>query len=137
MIRQFGVICFFLVLIGCGTLSKINSMPPEQLRTVNNPYNLCNAYVSKKTQSVKDELMRREFIPKDEWALIDKSQITIGMSEQGLACAWGTPSLSGYGSINETVSKHGVRKQWVYRKCENCKNRYVYTVNGKIKSWQN
>jgi hypothetical protein len=98
--------------------------------------NLCNAYAHSKLEKAKAELIRRNDIPDDEWPDIEDKKIRIGMSELGLVCSWGKPSL--YGTINKTVNRYGESKQWAYRPCTSCKAKYVvYTENGKITSWQN
>jgi len=107
---------------------------PEELRTENS-FNLCNAYAYSKSEKAKAELKRRNAIPDDEWSVIEQKKIRMGMSELGLVCSWGKPSL--YGTINKTVTRYGERKQWVYRSCSSCKGQYVYTENGKVTSWQN
>jgi hypothetical protein len=108
-------------------------MSQEELKQLN-AFNLCQAYYFHKDQGAKKELIRRDVISSDEWSLIEKGSLAIGMSELAFICSWGEPDIQG--TMNETVTKYGVNRQWVYR-CDYCKTRYVYTENGKITSWQN
>ena len=135
MFRNIVITLYFVILAGCaGSPARIGMMSPEELRAENS-YNLCNAYAFDKSEKSKNELIRREAIPKEEWPIIEQKKIIIGMSELGLICSWGLPGIDG--NVNKTVTAGGVRKQWVYRGCRVCKGKYVYTENGKITGWQN
>jgi hypothetical protein len=81
-----------------------------------------------------DELQKRNVITDDEWWLIADHKIQVGMSELALLASWGSPGL--YGAINRTATSAGVQIQWVYRNCQGCRTRYVYTQDGKVVSWQ-
>ena len=121
-----GLIVF---LNGC-----ISTMSPEALKSENS-YDLCKYYASSKSENVKLELIWRGAIPDNEWPLIEKKLIQLGMSELGLVCSWGIPN-----QINKTVVRWGTRKQWIYcpygyYNSHDCQ--YVYTDNGKITAWQN
>jgi len=54
--------------------------------------------------------------------IILNGQIRIGMTEQMLIESWGKPER-----INETITRYGIRKQYVYSS-----SRYVYVENGEI-----
>jgi len=132
MLRKIGLISLIVFLGGCaGSSARIGMMSPEELQAENS-YNLCNAYAFSKSENAKAELIRRNAIPDDEWPVIEQKKIRMGMSELGLVCSWGYPSI-----INKTVTRYGERKQWVYRSCSSCKGQYVYTENGKVTNWQN
>jgi hypothetical protein len=53
--------------------------------------------------------------------------IWIGMTELMLIDSWGQPK-----EINNTVTKYGTKKQFVYGN-----GRFVYVENGKVEAWQN
>ena len=135
MLRKLSIMSLIIFLGGCaGSPASIGMKSPEELRAENS-YNLCNAYAFSKSEKAKAELKRRNAIPDDEWPVIEQKKIRMGMSELGLVCSWGNPSL--YGTINKSVTRYGERKQWVYRSCSSCKGQYVYTENGKVTSLQN
>jgi len=121
-----GLIVF---LSGC-----ISMMSPEALKSEDS-YDLCKNYYFTRSEKVKLELAWRNAIPYDEWPLIEKKLIRLGMSELGLVCSWGLPRR-----INKTVTRRGTRKQWIYcpygyYNSHDCQ--YVYTDNGKITALQN
>jgi hypothetical protein len=128
-------IVFIIFLMACvGSPLHISMMSSEEL-SHQDSYLLCNAYALKRSKNIKTELLKRNIIPPKEWQPIDQGEIKRGMSELGLICSWGYPTING--SINETVGSWGVHKQWVYRLCSTCSSQYVYTENGKITGWQN
>lgn len=133
--RGFLTLLIAGILSGCaGSPARIAMMSQEELKSVDS-HDLCFAYDMNHSEEIKAELKRRDAIPEKEWALIDQNKINIGMSELGLVCSWGGVGL--YGSVNKSVGSWGVHKQWVYRACRSCSANYVYTENGKVKSWQN
>lgn len=136
---MFSRVLFFAalaaLLYGCaGSPARIGMMSAAELAAVDS-WDLCNAYAYNGSESARAELERRSAIPADEWVLIDKKQIAIGMSELGLMCSWGSVGYTG--GVNQSVGQYGAHKQWVYRSCRYCKTKYVYTDNGKITGWQN
>lgn len=135
MVKKLSFTIFVIVIASCaGSPARIGMMSPQELKSENS-FNLCNAYANWGSDNVKAELIRRGEIPEDEWSLIEQKEIRIGMSELGLVCSWGRPSIDG--NVNESVGSWGVDKQWVYRACSSCSAQYVYTKNGKVSSWQN
>ncbi len=131
-IKLLVIFLFVAMLQGCaGSPFRISMMSSEEIKA-ESTFNLCNAYAFSGSSKAEVELLRRNTIPGSEWLAIKKNKINIGMSEDSLACSWGRPER-----INTTVTRHGVRKQWVYSSCDRCKRRYVYTSNGSIVSWQN
>ena len=127
-----------LLLTGCAAQSsfRLSMMSPEELmdETINE-LNLCHSYSRNNSDKIKTELLRRDSITRNDWALISQKKIQRGMSELALVCSWGAPGL--YGSRNQSVGSWGVHTQWVYRSCDICSAKYVYTENGKVTSWQN
>ena len=73
----------------------------------------------------REELQRRHAIEGTEWSLILEGKIKLGMSELGLACAWG-PAPS-----NRTVTAAGIHRQYIYGD-----GTLVYTDNGRVTAWQ-
>ena len=74
--------------------------------------------------------------PKTEESTPEKPQIvkkedpTIGMTpEEVKNSTWGDPS-----DINKTITKYGVREQWVYR--SSVKNKYIYFEDGLVTAIQ-
>lgn len=57
---------------------------------------------------------------------VAKGLIWIGMTEEMLLDSWGKPN-----DINQTVTRYGSRKQYVYSGSQ-----YVYVVNGIVDAWQ-
>ncbi len=131
---KFIIIVLVVTFAGCaGSPARIGMMSSEELREINS-LNLCNAYAFNGSEPAKIELQRRNVVTDEEWALIEKKQLRVGMSQLGLICSWGKPGT--YGSINKTVTQYGESIQWVYRSCEACKTTYVYTDKGKVTTWQ-
>lgn len=60
---------------------------------------------------------------------IAERKIWLGMDEEQLIASWGHPT-----DINRTVSAHGSREQWVYRR--SYQTSYVYLEEGSVTSWQ-
>lgn len=98
---------------------------------------LCNAYYEARNEqnraSYKAEIERRNLISHDEWDVIDKKQVRIGMSVCALRASWG-PAKE-----NSTTTRYGYSIQHVYRLswCRRCKVQYVYTSGGKVTAIQN
>ena len=135
MNRTIFTMSVLLLLVGCaGSPARLAMMSPDELKAESS-LNLCNAYDNNGSEKIIAELKRRGEISDEEWGLIEQKKIRIGMSELALVCSWGGPGL--YGSVNESVSRWGVHKQWVYRACSSCGAQYVYTENGKVTSWKN
>ena len=132
--RIFALLLISGILASCaGSPVRIAMMSQEELKSVDS-HDLCFAYDMNHSEKIKAELKRRAAIPEHEWPLIDQNKIKLGMSELGLVCSWGGVGL--YGAVNQSVGSWGVHKQWVYRACHSCRANYVYTENGKVKSWQ-
>lgn len=62
----------------------------------------------------------------DEWALIEKRKIAIGMREGAMVCSWGDPN-----STNRTLTTGAERRQYVYGD-----RTFVYTTNGTVDAIQ-
>lgn len=85
---------------------------------------LCEHVYRRKSEVAKAELKRRNAFSAEDWRLIDKQNIRVGMKEAGLICAFG-PSR-----VNRTVRANFVHKQYVYGDV------YVYVENGVITAFQ-
>lgn len=77
--------------------------------------------LKKQVVEAKNELKRRKLYSKNEWRLIEKEKIQVGMSKKALLCSWGTPQR-----INR--SSYGP-DQYVYF------NQYVYLERNYIVAW--
>jgi len=64
------------------------------------------------------------WIPK-VWRAIEKSEIYIGMTKEMVLMSWGSPK-----DVNRTITRWGVREQWVYD------SQYLYFENGKLTTIQ-
>ena len=65
--------------------------------------------------------------PKRVWAAIDKGTVFIGMTSAQAQESWGEPD-----DINRTISRAGVREQWVYGM-----GSYLYFEDGILTTIQN
>ena len=74
---------------------------------------------------VKKEATRRRLLI--DYALVSASKIRLGISECQLLASWGEPE-----SRNRSVGPWGEHIQHVY-----AGQSFVYTENGRVKSWQN
>lgn len=85
-------------------------------------------------ESYFQETQKRRLLTAQEYTAIRERQIGLGMSECALFASWGRPTRA-----NRSVSRNGVRVQYVYRHSGYYASttRYVYTEDGKITSWQN
>jgi hypothetical protein len=135
MYKKLILVVLPLLAFGCaGSPARVLLTGANKLQAVSS-FDLCKAYFLRPAAKLELELKKRhEFTPK-EWAFIEQQKIYIGMREVALVCGWGRPGL--FGSISESASQAGIRKQWVYRACPACKALYVYTENGKVTGWKN
>lgn len=102
---------------------------------------LCDVYARTSDQRAYEEIKRRDLLTDEERKHVLGRQITLGMSEIAVICAWGQPS-----DVNRTVGSWGVHEQWVYcgrdawgqRRTYPCiASNYVYFENGEVSAWQN
>jgi hypothetical protein len=70
-------------------------------------------------------LTRRQALTASDWALVDRREIGIGMSQCGLLAAWGVPD-----QVRREVTAAGEEVQFVYL------GRRVLLVGGRIKSFR-
>ena len=124
------------VLVGCaGSPFSLAMMSAEELASQESG-DLCNAWAfggHKESGELFAELKRRDELTEDEWSSAEEEEIFIGMSELGLVCSWGYPSI--YGDINESNYGDGIERQWVYRAGSYSDATYVYTKGGAISAW--
>lgn len=116
-----------VVLSGCE-----QPMAPDRLAGMTD-YELCQKYSSYRvsgadhlTQQFLDELVRRKAVSTSELAQIKGLKISVGMREVVAMCSWGpveaTNETGGYGATTKQLVMYG--------------NDYVYTENGRVRSWQ-
>lgn len=86
---------------------------------------LCHNFSRSRQPLVRAELQKRKLFSSDEWELIDKKQVRIGMTELALICSWGDTKR------NRSVGAWGEHIQYVYPS-----NSFVYVENGVVTSWQ-
>lgn len=122
------VICACAALLcGCaGSPARIGMASPAQLAQ-ENELNLINAWDFSKSKNARAELERRGTFTAEEWSLIDRKIVRIGMRELAVYASWGLP-----GDTNTTHTSRGVHKQLVYGSGA----RYVYTDNGIVTAIQ-
>lgn len=122
-----------LLAIGCAAPSPENLAGRDTL-------SICSSYGVFKNGMVyghmlppmRTELVSRGAVTLDEWDLVEKGAIRIGMSQCALYASWGSPSRQ-----NRSVSGSAERIQHVYNAgYRYIKATYVYTVNGRVTSWQ-
>jgi len=80
-----------------------------------------------KSPAIMEEIKRRNFIPENEWRLINRGTIEIGMSRLGTVLALGLPLSS-----NRSANADGTQEQWVYGR-----GMYVYLEGDNVTAWQN
>lgn len=126
---------FVIVLAGCaGSPARLAMMSPEQLQTQNDGQ-LCAVYGFGHSKKVRAEIERRGLLTTEEWSLVDRRALAIGMSELAMFASLGGPNVV-YGSVNETVTASGVRRQYVYRDSEYGRAGYVYIEGGRVTAYQ-
>ena len=86
---------------------------------------LCRAWKRSQDPFLRDRLLASTPLTEGDLRYLEKRQITIGMAEVGLQCAWGEPRR-----VNRTVFADHVHKQYVFE------DRYVYVEDGYITSLQ-
>lgn len=131
--RKLLILCaVFLALVGCAT-------SPQSMSSIDDR-RLCRSYgvyaaspfFSALATAHKDEINRRKLISENEWDLARSKKITLGMGLCAMYASWGAPDRE-----NRTVGSYGDSIQHVYnRGYKYIKPSYVYTQNGKVRSWQ-
>jgi hypothetical protein len=134
-IHTFLLSLFVIILAGCaGSPARLAMMSPEQLQTQSDGQ-LCAAYGFAHSKKVRAEIERRGILTAEEWLLVERREVAIGMSELAMVASIGGPNGL-YGSVNETVTAGGVRRQYVYRDTEYGRAGYVYTEGGRVTAYQ-
>lgn len=72
--------------------------------------------------------LKQKFRAKDAQRILDQ-KVWIGMNQEQLILSWGEPD-----DKNRTVTKYGIREQWIYGEFPNVT--YVYLEDGVVTSWQ-
>lgn len=74
---------------------------------------------------IRAELDSRGAFTSDEWLLLERQQVGIGMSALGVLCSWGQPD-----DVYQTVTATGSSQQWQYGR------RTVNVEDGKVTAYQ-
>ena len=82
-------------------------------------------------QMWRKEVKRRGLLSPEEWKLVEQRQIATGMSFCALYISWGRPIKE-----NATVAYNVPHVQHIYPAPGRYEQKYVYTVNGRVTSWQ-
>lgn len=131
--------------------ARLSLMSPEELTEID-AVALCSAYAFGRSDKIRDALLVRDeelrqmaeaglpdpsglplrpAFTEREWQAIDAGSLYIGMSEMGMICSLGFPSIFNNGAVNTTRTASGVSKQYVYGR------NYVYVRNGYVYGMQN
>ena len=114
------------LVIGCVPL--IYAMKePQELRQEKTK-DLCLIWYSWGTDSVLQELKRRNQFNGTDWALIKQKQIRVGMNADAVYCSWGNPSRENYATWRRST-------QLVYS--SKYQRYYVYVENGQVSGFSN
>jgi uncharacterized protein YceK len=128
-----AIIILAVLLSGC-------ALGPKRIATIDDRA-LCNWYGDWREEwtrkhempAIRAEIERRNLVSPDEWDLIDRKKVRIGMSICALRASWGTATE------NRTSTRYGSSIQHVYR-CNWCRHytrgQYVYTENGVVTAIQ-
>lgn len=79
---------------------------------------------------IRKELEQRQILTDAEWKLADSGSFDFNVSRCAMFAIKGTPY-----AINNTHTKEGTRTQYAFIDKYGKRN-YVYTMNGKVTSWQ-
>ncbi|MEW8092434.1 MAG: hypothetical protein AB2777_17790 [Candidatus Thiodiazotropha endolucinida] len=141
---NYRLLVFLVVFIsGCAEIPRLTEADAETWGARFNDEYACkaaggnrvrNEYLSEKDKEIVKhnqslwfkEVNRRGLLSKHDQELIAEHKVAVGMSQCALYVSWGKPLKE-----NKSVTGNMVHIQHVYRK-----NHYVYTVNGKVTSWQ-
>jgi hypothetical protein len=74
---------------------------------------------------IREELVRRDALTSSDWALVDRREIAVGMSECGLLASWGVPA-----QIRRNVTPLGEEVQFTYP------GRRVFLAGGRVRSFR-
>ena len=122
-------------LTGCaGSPLAIGMASPEKLAAESDDA-LCDAYAVMGGTKARAELERRAALTPEEWSIVDRKTVAIGMRRLVLVCSRGTPGI--YGGIHRTVTAHGTREQWAYRDTQYGRAIYIYVDDGVVSAFQN
>lgn len=80
----------------------------------------------------KEEILRRNLLTSEEWALAAEKKLRRGMSQCAMYASWGNPDRE-----NRSVGSWGTSVQHIYNAgLRYIPATYVYTRNGVVTSWQ-
>lgn len=122
---------FVPLILGCaGSPMSISTMSPEELKNVKDK-DLCAAYGMERKEKLKTEMERRTLLTDDEWKLVEKKQIEVGMSICALFASWGPPNRQ-----QKFSGSWGIHIQYIYGSySESGTPTFVNTENGSVTSW--
>lgn len=78
----------------------------------------------------KVEYYKQQGFNKDEAEAIVAQHVLIGMTEKAVELAWGLPH-----SVNRSVNRLGIFKQWIYQAYGFKRARRAYFMNGRLTSY--
>lgn len=118
------------LLAGCATTQDIASQPDMEV---------CRSYGVFRTgillataPAYRDEMIRRQLLSDEEWMLVERKELRIGMSQCAMYASWGRPDRE-----NRSVGSYGVHIQHIFNTgYRYIRPTYIYTQNGKVRSWQ-
>ena len=116
--------------VGCTSENPLQlaTMNEKQLQDVSTK-SLVNYYgIYRTDDKVKAEIVRRGIFNDKDWAIINKQQIKVGMSEYALIASWGDPE-----KVKTTANTFGETKQFYYGRSNDV---LVNLRDGKVTSWQ-
>ena len=108
---------------GCATPIFMSSASDESIRG-STAFVLCSSYGLNGHDRLRAEIDRRGLIDPEDWSMVAREKVHVGMSECAMLASWGPPD-----DMHRSVGGWGVHVQWVYGR------QYVYTENGTVTSW--
>lgn len=137
---RFLCLCLTIFMAACaGSPWRVSRTPTEELRQ-EKAESLCNAYAFARVGGrfadhpeaarLKTELLARKIIPDEEWSLIEKRRVAVGMSRLALICAIGWPSPPG--EVHKIANDKGEVDLWVYKECSRCSPAMIYIQEDRV-----
>ena len=98
---------------------KLQAMSDEQL---------CNGYAFCKSKSIKEALEDRGTFTDEEWLMIDRGALYVGMTRKAVFATVKNVMFNGM-----TTTDHGTIEQW--KTGSKYASLYIHLKNGKVISW--
>jgi hypothetical protein len=119
-------------LAACTTDDIVGRDTPNQL-AAESAITLCAVYYDDHDLKVKGELVRRKLIPDQDWPIIDRHEVAVGMYDFEAIAAWGRPDL-----VHTLVTRKGTKSRYVYNACRGCQKSYLtFDNDGVLTTIQN